>query len=262
MKRSIDKWYKTKKLLLDRNLRSYIPNTKRMNKKTLHSMLKQYGMVYVKPNTGSQGRGVIRVDRVNGRKGTSWKYQSGSSVHRFSSYRNAYRSLHKAADGKPYLIQKGIRMLRYRSRPFDFRIVVQKKPRSPWKVTGMAARLAHPAKIVTNGSQGGTIYSVSGLLSKKLKPRSVRRLTRQMEQMGLQTAARLHRTFPKLWEIGLDVAVDTSLHPWILEVNSKPDPCPFAQLNDPSMLREMIRYGKANGRTYKLHCKKSHKGGF
>jgi D-alanine-D-alanine ligase-like ATP-grasp enzyme len=59
---------------------------------------------------------------------------------------------------------------------------------------------------------------------------------------------------PGMKEIGVDVALDRELRPWILEVNTRPDHCPFAVLQDQTMIRRIVHYGKQYGRTYKLAC--------
>lgn len=254
-----NKWYKTKALLRRRELGRYVPVTKRMTRDSLRSMLKRYRMVYIKPNVGSLGIGVMRVELTGSRK-KSWVCRSGAAKKRFRTYEEAYRSIRRDVQDRPYLVQKGIRMLRYKNRPFDMRVVVQRRPSSPWRMTGMAARLAHPAKVVTNGSQGGTIYTVEGLLRKRTTKGKAATVIGQMKKIGLLTAKTLNGVFSELWEIGLDVAVDRKLRPWILEVNTHPDPCPFSRLPDRSMLRKMIAYGKANGRIYALKCTKSRRG--
>jgi D-alanine-D-alanine ligase-like ATP-grasp enzyme len=60
--------------------------------------------------------------------------------------------------------------------------------------------------------------------------------------------------YPGMKEIGVDVALDRELRPWILEVNTRPDHCPFAVLQDQTMIRRIVHYGKQYGRTYKLAC--------
>ncbi|MNW09489.1 hypothetical protein D3C71_2064970 [compost metagenome] len=60
-KKTGDKWAKTNVLLRDRELRKYVPTTKRLSVNALQSMLDSFGMVYVKPAIGSMGKGVMRV---------------------------------------------------------------------------------------------------------------------------------------------------------------------------------------------------------
>lgn len=81
-----------------------------------------------------------------------------------------------------------------------------------------------------------------------------------MYKLGVKCALQLSSAYPGLKEIGLDLALDRRLTPWILEVNTAPDPCPFTKLKDTRMLDRIVRYGTAYGRTYKLKCMKAKRG--
>ncbi|UUZ83690.1 YheC/YheD family protein [Paenibacillus sp. P26] len=148
-----NKWAKHKVLARNGTLSQYVPSTRLMNKTGLRAMLRKYGMVYVKPCFGLQGRGVIRMERKAGQQ-RKYRYQLGERIAAFAHFRKAYRSIKNRTQGKPYMVQKGIRLLTHGGRPFDIRLMVQKKPGGSWKVTGAVARVAPPRKIVTNGSQG------------------------------------------------------------------------------------------------------------
>ena len=57
------KWIKTKVLLLNKDLRKFVPETRIYSQTSLLHMLNKYKMVYVKPINGSSGQGVIRVEK-------------------------------------------------------------------------------------------------------------------------------------------------------------------------------------------------------
>lgn len=259
-----DKRAKTKVLMKSRKLSGFVPETRLMSPDSLLAMLHKYGMVYIKPCYGSEGRGVMKIEKVrnadlSGRKG-SYRYQLEERIFTFSNFEAAYRSIRKGTNGKSYLVQKGIHLLTYGKRPFDIRLMVQKNLQGFWKVTGAAGRVAHPRKIVTNGSQGGTIYPVEYLLKEYASPRMRRELVKSMNHIGIAAAKQLYNAYPGVREIGLDIALDRQLKPWILEANTMPDPCPFTKLKDKSMLHTIIRYGKAFGRKYNLHCTRARRG--
>lgn len=254
--RVTSKWIKTKVLARSDYLNEHIPTTLRMTEKSLRSLLDSYGMTYVKPESGSCGVGVMRVERKSGK----WTVQTGVRRLAFDTYREMYRWLSKRARGVSYLVQRGVRVLRSSGRPIDFRVMIQKGKRAGWKVTGMAGRMAHPLKAVTNGSQGGTIYEASALLRKLTDKGTRARLLREFDNLAHSTARRMARSYPGMRELGLDIAVDRKHRPWILEVNTRPDPCPFAKLADSSMLKEMVRYARGYGRIYDLSCTKARRG--
>lgn len=253
----IDKWAKTNVLLKDGELRKYVPLTRRLSGPSLRSMLDSYGMVYVKPTFGSMGNGVMRVEKEDGGDSRNYGYQLGANRSDFASYSGLYRSLQKTARGRHYLIQKGIHLLTYEGRRYDLRVVVQQAPSGGFETTGIVARVAHPNKIVTNGSQGGTILPAEQVLRPYAGQQQIGDLLGKLSSIGVSTIKRLRRSYPDMKEIGLDIALDRDLKPWILEVNTRPDHCPFAILQDQTMIRRIVHYGRQYGRSYKLNCFKA-----
>lgn len=251
------KWIKTKVLMRSASARKHIPTTQRLTKESLRKLLHRYRMVYVKPVSGSLGVGVMRIDRMRGK----WVVHEGSKRIPFTHFHALYRWLHRRKKGKAYLVQRGIHVLRLGGRPIDFRVMIQKGRKLGWKVTGTAARVAHPRKAVTNGSQGGSIYAARALLRRLAGRQRESRISATFGRLAHSTANRFGKVYPRMKELGLDVAVDRKYRTWILEVNTRPDPCPFAMLRDGTMLRRIVRFARGYGRHYRLHCTKARRGG-
>lgn len=256
-----NKWAKLRVLLAGGEaISSYVPETRLMNQQSLTDMLSKYRVVYVKPVNGMMGKGVMKVEVLKKTSASGgredYRYYSGTKMHSFRGFNSAYSSLMKAAGRKPYLVQQGIPLRKHGGRPFDIRLMVQMSPRMHWKVTGAAGRVASYGKVVTNGSQGGTIYPVHVLVKSSERAK----LLSTMNRIGILSVKRLHAVYPGIREVGLDIGLDREYRPWILEANTRPDPCPFTKLPNLSPLRRMVQYGKAYGRHYKLHCVKARRG--
>ncbi|WP_338130749.1 YheC/YheD family protein [Cohnella ginsengisoli] len=146
--------------------------------------------------------------------------------------------------------QQGIELLKQDGRRFDFRVMVQMNPAGQWETTGIIGRLAHPRKIVTNYHAGGTPLPMETLMKTHLEKagRTSRGYRRELSKLGVDVALVLGKRFPGLKEIGIDVAVDTALKPWILEVNTLPDPYIFLRLPDRGVYRRIRKYAIAYGR--------------
>jgi hypothetical protein len=245
------KWVKTRVLLRSKRLRRYVPQTRKLNAKNLHSMLKRYGMVYIKPNHGTSGKGVAKLSRFSQNGRTLYRCRWGTRKREFASFGAMYRMIRNRTSHRPYLVQKGIRVLRHGKLPFDFRVMVQISPRGRWETTGIIGRIAAPHKVITNRSGGGAIMKAGPLLARHVPKRRRIRLICKLSKLGVQTAVHMKKTFRGIKELGLDVAVDRKLKPWILEVNSTPVVKLFYQLRDKRMIRKMIRYGRAYGRKFR-----------
>lgn len=239
----------------NKRLARHIPETRRLTRDALNAMLRKYKMVYIKPCRGSRGRGIVRAELER----SACRIRSGTGSKRYADVSEAYRAIVKGAGRKPHLVQRGIRLLQYRGRPFDVRVMVQRNRKGAWVATGHVGRVAHPRKVVTNGSQGGTIYPVDVLLRRHMGKKKRDALIAKMRSLSVQCAKRYGASRGGN-EIGADIAVDRNHRLWILEINNIPDPCPFTKLSDQTMIRRIIRYGRAYGRKYRLKCTKAKRG--
>lgn len=238
----LSKWTKTKVLLGNSKVRPFIPDTRRFSKSVLKTMLGSYKMVYVKPEVGTYGNGVIRAERL---KSGEYTYQLETTVKTFHDYESFHSSLLKMTRKKSYLIQKGIHLVKYNKRRFDIRVMVQLSPKGVWEATGLIGRVAHPGKIVTNYHSGGKLMDVKRLLAPHLSTGDMEKMIHTLDNLGVTTAKHLHAKYPGLRQIGLDIGFDRTWTPWIIEVNTNPDPYIFNKLADKAMYRKVMRYKRA-----------------
>ncbi|NOU93862.1 YheC/YheD family protein [Paenibacillus sp. LMG 31456] len=247
----LSKWKKTKVLLKKPEMRMYIPDTMKLTRSSLRELLGKYKMVYIKPDKGTYGNGVMRVEMTSiGSEGDgeSFRYQNGLDIRSFTNFEELYNSIIKRTKNRLYLVQKGINLTKYRNRRFDIRVMVQQTPQKKWEATGVIGRVGDPKKVVTNVHNGGKLKPIETLLSPYLSGDEKRKYIARLNTLGLKTAQQLHTRFRGIKEIGLDVALDEKLHPWVLEVNTCPDPYIFCKLKDKSIFRKIHRYAKAYGR--------------
>jgi hypothetical protein len=88
-------------------------------------MLSHYHTVYFKPIGGSGGFNIIRIRTL--KHGYQTQYNSSKST--FPSLNRLYDYLNRFSRGKPFILQKGIRLARSAGKPFDIRVMVRKTNR-------------------------------------------------------------------------------------------------------------------------------------
>ncbi|MDQ0193716.1 YheC/YheD family protein [Paenibacillus wynnii] len=278
IQRVSSKWAKTKAILRNRDLSIYIPDTRKYALDTLKEMLLLYDMVYIKPDRGTYGTGVMRVEQRGVTLSASdqgdqenleeppenlevkventklmyiLRYRKSAEV--YSSPEELDRALIKVIHNQSYLIQKGIDLLTHKQRPFDLRVLTQKNLDGLWETTGMLSRIAAPQKIVTNYHSGGRIKSVKAVLEEHMNTFEVDSTINQLKALGVIMARQLERTYPGIKEIGLDVAIDPQHDLWLLEINTLPSIVVFKLFPDRSIYRRIHRYAAAYGRVKKNH---------
>jgi glutathione synthase/RimK-type ligase-like ATP-grasp enzyme len=243
------KWQKTKVLLGSKDMKTYIPETKRLDLKSLKQMLDEYKMVYIKPNNGTGGFGVMRVavKKPEGGK-TCFECRGGFRSQMFTTYRGLYRALMKRAGKRHFIVQKGVHLLKYHGRPFDIRIMVQQNKAGEWVSTGQVGRVAHPKKIVTNFHNGGRPLPLQMLLTAHMGKKKNAATIGHLNEVSLKAAKSLQSRYKRIKEVGVDIGLDNKLNPWIIEVNTRPDRYIFNQLRDKRMYRRICRYAVSYGR--------------
>jgi hypothetical protein len=265
------KWAKTKVILQNQSLSLYVPDTRKYDLSVLKEMLALYAMVYIKPDRGSFGIGVMRAEQrtvilspsqqkteINVTADNEERQQQEAQVlyilryakmaEVFFSPEELHEALQKRIQNRTYLVQKGIDLLRHQDRPFDLRVLAQKTPSGSWETTGMLGRVAAPQKIVTNYHSGGSIQSVNTLLKNHMNPSETLSTINQLKSLGVQIAGQLETTYPGIKEIGLDIAMDQHMDMWLLEVNTLPSIVVFKLFPDKSIYRRIHRYAVAYGR--------------
>ena len=271
IQRVASKWHKTTVLEQNKHIFKFVPLTQPYNCDSLKSMLEKFSNVFIKPDRGTHGNGVMQLKLVPAKNENlpekqlpgpycikSVLYQNKPicndrcyyELHINTEKKNFYSldevnvALKSIIEDKPYLVQQGIELLQYKRRPFDLRIFVQKNLNNEWEVTGIRGRVASPNKVITNLNNGGSDCSYEKLVLHYLTRSESVKMKKKLFSLSIETANQLEKTFPLLKEIGLDIALDCTFYPWILEVNTKPGIKRYAKIFDKHTYQRIQKYAK------------------
>ncbi|GAA0373010.1 YheC/YheD family protein [Bacillus horti] len=229
----------------DTAIKPYLPKAVSYSLPNLRSMTQQFESVYVKPNVGSLGKGIFRVQR----KSDNYELKSSKNVHKYFSTINQVHRYINSQSKKKLFIQQGIDLGKANGQPFDIRSMVQRKPGGPWTFTGMVAKIGKVNKIVTNHYQGGKPVLMDQLYDRlNLMEEGREKASKDIKDLSLKIAHTLNAKHPGMYQMGIDLAREANGKLWILEVNSRhPQFYAFKRM-DRKMYNRMFSFAKSIGR--------------
>jgi len=241
-----NKWIKTKWLLEHRELSKYVPHTTLFNKSNLDMMLSWYSTVYFKPTDGTGGSRIIRIETNENGYHTQYNLEKSH----FSTPERLFQYLFLFANERSFLLQKGINPTTLNHNPFDVRIMVQKTNKGSWVSSAVSVKVGQYGKIVTNYHQGGKLaFFHDTMLGAGFDATTTENINDLLQNIGVTTGEHFDRYYNNFKELALDVAIDSSGYPWILEVNTRPQISPLKTLSDQTLYQRVLSYAKQYGRT-------------
>lgn len=232
------KWLKHEALWSEPGLRAYLPETELFSTESFQNMIERYPVLFIKPDLGMQGQGIMKVTRETG---DSCTVHTASSSYKYSSLEKAADKLGLLIGDGRYIVQQGIDLIRIKGNPVDYRALLHIKRGKEWRFFGIMGKVAADNRFVTNYSSGGKAIGLHKALAYTLgvKKRDAPRWDERMKNISFQIADAMKRHFPNITELGLDMAIDTSRHIWLLEANTKPQFQLFRFHPDPTLYRKI-----------------------
>lgn len=236
------KWHNYRILKRSEELAPHMPKTRRFTQKHFFNFIDKYSRIIVKPVGGSRGYGVFKVSPVG-----HHYYKIHIEKKRRTKYgrKQAYQYIKRKIGSRRYMVQRYIPLAKVNNRPFDIRVIVQRrKHSSSWKVTAMVAKVAGPGYIVTNltRSNGTALHVKTAIKHSTLRYYSADSLVATIKSVALKCAKRLSKYFPHHRIYGLDMGLDQDGRVWIIEANLYPAMSHFRKLKDPAMYRRIKAY--------------------
>jgi hypothetical protein len=213
------KMKKGKPLMDDKSISRHVPKTQWFHDSGLQGMLRTFSTLYIKPDHGSSGNGIIRVKKLS----DSESLISFKQTSLRCSKKKVISEIKKRMNhNKKYIIQQGITLATYHHRPFDLRVVLQ-KPAKHWQLNWMSAKVApRSTSIVTNVSKGAMDMKIKKTLLGADQPLNVPKVMKELTEVSYQIAKKLGSHFP-FRIVGLDMGIDRKGKVWFIEANTKPN---------------------------------------
>jgi glutathione synthase/RimK-type ligase-like ATP-grasp enzyme len=227
------KWEALVYLKRDPELRPYLPRTAKLVRPELvMEWLTGAGRVFLKPLSGSQGKGTAMIESSPG----GFRIEARDGMNRPLS-----RILHNPTElagwirtftGKrSYLIQQYLSLQSSDGETWDVRSLVQKNGRGMWELTGMAVRKGSRGSITSNIHGGGSAVEVLPFLEQQFGQAKAAAILERLHFLSGRIPPVLEASNGRMVELGIDLGVDRDGNVWIIEVNTKPGRTVFQRLH-------------------------------
>jgi glutathione synthase/RimK-type ligase-like ATP-grasp enzyme len=216
-----------------------------MTEAAFYQLLARYGHIVAKPIQKWGGQGIVFVADLGNR---GYSVKAGKTVKIVTEKRAAWHEVRRRKASPSYIVQQYIPLAVADGRPFDIRVMVQRKKSSPWEVTGKLAKIAGRGWLVTNALRShGSVVPVETALQRSSEAlhAAKARIDADLDRVSLQIAERLSRSYAGLHVIGLDMGVDQNGKVWLIEANFTPMVGLFRKLKNRSMYRRIIAYRRS-----------------
>jgi glutathione synthase/RimK-type ligase-like ATP-grasp enzyme len=204
------------------SLSPYIPKTiLAASGKAVASNLEEMNKAVLKPIFGSGGAGIYKIEK-SGREFTVSAEAGGRlSTKTFHSTSETEDWLDRLFSKKEYMLQPYLQLSDSQNCPFDIRVLLQKDHEDKWIVRGKGVRRGNKDGILSNLSAGGEILPFEEYAN-SLNTRTKKFILHELEEILSTLPGILEASFPRFFELGVDIGVSKDHALWILDTNSKP----------------------------------------
>ncbi len=228
---SLGKWPLYKNLSKYPEIKTYLPYTIFYNKfDDILSMLDKYSFIFLKSSYGSRGKEVLSIEKSDNKYRIDF-FHNGlkliyvQDVSELKKYIEDFICQKKTLGRKSFLIQQGIRLIKYDGHNIDFRIDIVKNEDGKWEPSRSYGIYSSGSSKITNFCVGGTQEHFKDIYPKlKAMHRNIEFPTEDTIIATIKKIAIfIEKSFGPYGEIGMDIGLDDTGKLWFIEGNAKPD---------------------------------------
>ena len=246
-KRHLGKWKVHECLSKYPDLTIYLPKTiiyRSFN--DILSMLNEYKFVFVKASGGYQGKQVLSIEQIDKEYKLTFN-KHGLKEIIFKEIEDVRMFTEKFVKGRQFVVQQGIRLIKYNGRNMDLRVLMMRDRQGKWEAVQHHCRIAKETYTITNCALGADCINyeeVYPFLSSPFK-RSIPD-KEELVNATLKILYYFEKEFGSFGEVGMDMAVDIYGDIWFIEANIRPDkmPSPYDLKELPAEVVNIFEYAK------------------
>lgn len=210
----------------------------------LRDMLQRHRFVYLKPTSGSLGRGIMRLT-YKPKVGYYIRYRSNgqNQLRRYSRFVDVRKAIkRRTASLSRYVCQQGIRLAEIDRCPIDFRFHLNKDRSDRWVVAGIGAKKAGRGSVTTHIRNGGKLLTPEQALNLTFGSRAGEILDKAKQETIKLAEVIERKSKHRVGELGFDIGIDVDGNIWMFEANAKPGRSIFKHPALRKQGRQSLRY--------------------
>ncbi len=228
---SLGKWPLYKNLSKFPEIKSYLPYTIFYNTfDDILSMLDKYHFIFLKSSYGSRGQEVLSIEKSDNVYRVDFFHNElkliyAKDILELKRYIEDFINEKKTSGRQSFIVQQGIRLVKYNGHNIDFRIDIVKNEDGKWEPSRSYGIYSAGNSKITNFCVGGMqehfkdIYPKLKAMHKNIDFPSEETIITSIEKI----ATFIEKSFGPHGEIGIDMALDDTGKLWFIEGNAKPD---------------------------------------
>lgn len=223
---SFDKFEVHDKLSNIDSVASYLPVSKLYsNSQDIEKMFKINSILYMKDCHGSNGRGVVRIQKFYNKKYILSYFKNNVIKEKLNNFNTVIKRINEIFSGKQkVIIQSAINLITLNTNVVDMRATVQRDGNGNINIAAFPVRVASPGSPVTSTKSGSCVYNFNDffIIHMNYSEEKIIKLQYEIITFLNNIYLSIEKCYGQYGEIGIDFALDKKGKLWFIECNAKP----------------------------------------